>query len=55
MAIKPVVSTRCISEEGADIGKADVFELTGKTPVAFLKGVAIARDALVGRLPPPEV
>lgn len=36
-------------------GRPDVFELAGTTPVGVLPGVAIAWDALVARLPKPDV
>lgn len=39
---------------GAEYGKPEVCMLAGETPVGVLPGVAIAWDALVGRLPPPE-
>lgn len=40
--------------EQGRFGGAEVTELAGETPVGILPGVVIARDALVGRLAPPE-
>lgn len=37
-----------------EYGKPDVQELSGKTPVGVLSGVAVAWDELVARLPQPE-
>ncbi len=39
---------------GAEYGKPEVCVLAGETAVGILPGVAIAWDALVERLPPPE-
>ena len=40
--------------EHGRFGGATVLELAGETPVGVLPGVAIAWDALVGRLAPPD-
>ena len=39
---------------GAEYGKPEVYLLAGETPVGVLPGVAVAWDALVERLSPPE-
>jgi len=41
--------------EQGQFGKPDVRYLSGETPVGILPGVAIAWDALVQRLPEPDI
>jgi len=41
--------------EQRQFGKPDLFYLTGETPVGILPGVAITWDALVQRLPEPDI
>ena len=41
--------------EQGQFGKPDLFYLTGETPVGILPGVTVAWDALVQRLPEPDI
>jgi hypothetical protein len=41
--------------EQGQFGKPDVFYLAGETPVGILPGVVIGWDALVQRLPEPDL